>query len=161
GGEERKTVLGLGRPAPHRVPTDIGAAAATQDGPVSATLETEAVRSTSESGQGMPSGVGHREGSQLVIAEDLTTPYQCPAETEIVPLGQLHRTYLVAQVGHELQIIDQHTAHERVLFERLWRHWQSREIPSQPLLIPEPVELSAQHGTLLRKHLGELERLGL
>ena len=161
GGEERKTVLDLGRPAPHRVSTDIRDATATQDGPASATLGAGAVRTTLESGQGVPSDVGHTEGSQLVIAEDLTTPYQRPAETEIVPLGQLHRTYLVAQVGHELQVIDQHTAHERVLFERLWRNWQTREIPSQPLLIPEPVELSGQHGTLMRKYLGELERLGL
>jgi DNA mismatch repair protein MutL len=67
----------------------------------------------------------------------------------------------VAQVGQELHVIDQHTAHERVLFERLWRNWQGREIPSQPLLIPEPIELSAQHGALLRKYLGELERVGL
>jgi DNA mismatch repair protein MutL len=161
GGEERKTVLGLARPAPHRVSTAIRDAAEMQDGPASGTPGTGAIHTILESGQGMPSGVGRTEGSQLEIAEDLTTPYQRPAETEIVPLGQLHRTYLVAQVGHELQVIDQHTAHERVLFERLWRNWQTREIPSQPLLIPEPVELSGQHGTLLRKYLGELERLGL
>jgi DNA mismatch repair protein MutL len=96
-----------------------------------------------------------------MIAENSAEPYRRAAEEEIVPLGQLHRTYLVAQVGHELQVIDQHTAHERVLFERLWRNWQAREFPSQPLLIPEPVELSAQHSTLLRKHLSELERVGL
>jgi DNA mismatch repair protein MutL len=161
GGEERKTVLGLGRPAPHRMFSDIGAATATRAGSASATHRAEAVHTALESGQELPSDVEHREGSQIVIAEGPTTQYQRPAETEIVPLGQLHHTYLVAQVGHELQVIDQHTAHERVLFERLWRNWQTRDIPSQPLLIPEPVELSGQHGTLLRKHLDELERLGL
>jgi DNA mismatch repair protein MutL len=105
--------------------------------------------------------VSFSEGSQLVIAENSAQPYQRADEAEIVPLGQLHRTYLVAQVGHELQVIDQHTAHERVLFERLWRNWQAREAPSQPLLIPEPVELSAQQSTLLRQHLSQLERVGL
>jgi DNA mismatch repair protein MutL len=160
GGDERKTVLGLDQPAAHRVSADLEDAAATQDGPSTA-LGAVTVRTTLESGPGMPSDVGPREGSQLVIAEDVTAPYQRAADTEIIPLGQLYRTYLVAQVGHELHVIDQHTAHERVLFERLWRGWQAREISSQPLLIPEPVELSAQHGTLLRKHLGELERLGL
>jgi DNA mismatch repair protein MutL len=160
GGEERRTVLGLGQPAARRVPADIEAAAMTQDG-VSSNLKAGTVRTTLDSGPGLPSEVSPREGSQLVIAENRVEPYQPAAEAEIVPLGQLHRTYLVAQVGHELQVIDQHTAHERVLFERLWRNWQAREAPSQPLLIPEPVELSAQQGTLLRQHLSELERVGL
>ena len=160
GGEERKTVLGLGQPAAPRVFVDRQHADVTPDeqpvalggGPIGVTLK---------SGPGLSSEVPPSEGAQLVMSENTAEPYQRAAEVEIVPLGQLHRTYLVAQVGRELQVIDQHTAHERVLFERLWRNWQAREIPSQPLLIPEPVELSAQHGTLLRKHLGELERLGL
>jgi DNA mismatch repair protein MutL len=160
GGEERGTVLGLGQPAARRVPADLKEAAMTQDG-LSSTLETGTVHTTLESGPGLRSEVSPREGSQLVIADNSAALYQRAAEEEIVPLGQLHRTYLVAQVGHELQVIDQHTTHERVLFERLWRNWQAREFPSQPLLIPEPVELSAQHGALLRKHLSELERVGL
>lgn len=160
GGQERKTVLGLGQPAAPRVFVDRQHADVTPDeqpvalggGPIGVTLK---------SGPGLSSEVPPSEGAQLVISENNAEPYQRAAEVEIVPLGQLHRTYLVAQVGRELQVIDQHTAHERVLFERLWRNWQAREIPSQPLLIPEPVELSAQQGTLLRKHLGELERVGL
>lgn len=79
----------------------------------------------------------------------------------VVPLGQLRQTYLVAQVGQELQVIDQHTAHERVLFERLWKNWKQQRIASQPLLIPEPVELSTAQNTLLAKHLEDLEQLGL
>jgi DNA mismatch repair protein MutL len=156
GGEERRTVLGLGQPAAHRVPLDLEGAAMAQDGESAGT-----VRTTLESGPGLPSEVSFSEGSQLVIAENSAQPYQRADEAEIVPLGQLHRTYLVAHVGHELQVIDQHTAHERVLFERLWRNWQAREAPSQPLLIPEPVELSAQQSTLLRQHLSQLERVGL
>ncbi|MFO0730841.1 MAG: hypothetical protein U0361_07575 [Nitrospiraceae bacterium] len=71
------------------------------------------------------------------------------------------RTYLIAQVGNELAVVDQHTAHERVLFERLWRAWQGKTLPSQPLLLPEPLELPVQKALLLQQHLGELERLGL
>jgi len=160
GGEERKTVLGLGQPAAPRVFVDRQHADVTPDEPPAA-LGGGPIGATLRSGPGLSSEVPPSEGAQLVISENNAEPYQRAAEVEIVPLGQLHRTYLVAQVGRELQVIDQHTAHERVLFERLWRNWQAREIPSQPLLIPEPVELSAQHGTLLRKHLGELERLGL
>jgi len=160
GGEERKTVLGLGQPAAPRVFVDRQHADVTPDEPPAA-LGGGPIGATLRSGPGLSSEVPPSEGAQLVMSENTAEPYQRAAEVEIVPLGQLHRTYLVAQVGRELQVIDQHTAHERVLFERLWRNWQAREIPSQPLLIPEPVELSAQHGTLLRKHLGELERLGL
>jgi DNA mismatch repair protein MutL len=58
-------------------------------------------------------------------------------------------------------VIDQHTAHERVLFERLWRGWQSRGIASQPLLIPEPIELSAAQATQLLARADDLEQLGL
>ena len=73
----------------------------------------------------------------------------------------MSRTFLIAQVGTELQVIDQHTAHERVLFERLWRAWQGRNLPTQPLLLPEPLELPVQQALILQRHLTELERLGL
>jgi DNA mismatch repair protein MutL len=58
-------------------------------------------------------------------------------------------------------VIDQHTAHERVLFERLYRAWTARAIHSQPLLIPESVELSSPHAALLQRYQEDLERLGL
>lgn len=161
GGEERQAVLGVAEPTSQRGAAELKDAPLVQDGPPSLARATGPVRAMPELGHGISSDAGLDEDSQLVIAEDGTAPYQRATRIEIVPLGQLYRTYLVAQVGHELQVIDQHTAHERVLFERLWRNWQTRDIPSQPLLIPEPVELSAQHGTLLRKHLDELERLGL
>jgi DNA mismatch repair protein MutL len=101
------------------------------------------------------------EGSQLAFAHEAAATYQRGEKPDIVPFGQILRTYLVAQVGKELQVIDQHTAHERVLFQRLWRGWQSRDIPSQPLLIPEPIELSAAQSTLLLKRRDDLEKLGL
>jgi DNA mismatch repair protein MutL len=80
---------------------------------------------------------------------------------EVIPMGQIGRTFLVAQVGSELHVIDQHTAHERVLYERLWRAWQARGVPSQPLLIPEPVDLPPHGATLLQRHLADLATLGL
>lgn len=87
--------------------------------------------------------------------------YGTDAAPEVTPLGQVSRTFLVAQVGTELQVIDQHTAHERVLFERLWRAWLDRGIASQPLLISEPIEVPLQNAALLQRYLPELEKLGL
>jgi len=101
------------------------------------------------------------DGSQVVFAHEPVAMYQRAEKPDVVPFGQILRTYLVAQVGDELQVIDQHTAHERVLFQRLWRGWQSREISSQPLLIPEPVELPAAQSLLLLKRSNDLEKLGL
>lgn len=81
--------------------------------------------------------------------------------TDVVPLGQIGRTFLLAQVGTELQVIDQHTAHERVLFQRLWRSWESRSIQAQTLLAPQPLELPPHQRALLEPHLETLERVGL
>lgn len=96
-----------------------------------------------------------------LFAQEAGVYYGEPAAPLVMPFGQLRQTYLVAQVGQELQVIDQHTAHERVLFERLLRKWRQRQIVSQPLLIPEPVELSVAHSTLVEAHCGNLEQLGL
>ncbi|GJL52165.1 MAG: DNA mismatch repair protein MutL [Nitrospirales bacterium] len=86
---------------------------------------------------------------------------QNPDELQVVSLGQIHQTFLIAQVNGELQIIDQHTAHERVLFERLWEAWQHRRIETQPLLIPEPIDLPPHQCDLLAEYLSELAKLGL
>jgi DNA mismatch repair protein MutL len=120
--------------------------------------ETERpVRSIPETGSGASGPVTEM---QLALGAETTLSYG-PTVPDVTPLGQILRRYLVAHVGQELHVIDQHTAHERVLFQRLRRTWQNRETASQPLLIPEPVELSAAHCTLLQRHASELEKLGL
>jgi len=105
---------------------------------------------------------GPREGeAQLAFASEATEPYVRVPAREVVALGQLNRTFLIVQVGGDLAVIDQHTAHERVLFERLVRAWTTRGIQAQPLLIPEPVELSPPQAALLERYRGDLEKLGL
>ncbi len=82
-------------------------------------------------------------------------------EPHVVSLGQVNRTFLVVQVNNELQIVDQHTAHERVLFDRLWEAWHNRRIDTQPLLLPETIELPPHQCNLLAEHLPDLAKLGL
>lgn len=103
-------------------------------------------------GGGQPTGGAVREPEQTYFAA---------SAQDIIPLGQIGRTYLVAQVGSELHVIDQHTAHERVLFERLCRGRLGETLPSQPLLIPETVDVPAQHAVLLQRYLPDLEQAGL
>ena len=164
-GSERKAVLGLSQAglsqtAPEFAPTAERQTASFLDSHPTA-LNSARRQDTRINISDAASLSGIVEGSQLVFAHETSAAYQRGEKPDIVPFGQILRTYLVAQVGEELQVIDQHTAHERVLFQRLWRGWQSRDIPSQPLLIPEPIELSAAQSTLLLKRRDDLEKLGL
>lgn len=77
-------------------------------------------------------------------------------------LGVVGRLYVVLESDRGLVLMDQHAAHERVLFEQmLSRLEHSEEAPSQKLLLPETVELSARDADFLRRHLSVLSRLGV
>lgn len=74
-------------------------------------------------------------------------------------VGQVGGAFLVAEGPDGLYLIDQHAAHERVLFER-WMNQRSNAIPSQRLLEPVTVQLSAQAAALLAPKLAVLNELG-
>jgi DNA mismatch repair protein MutL len=57
--------------------------------------------------------------------------------------------------------MDQHAAHERVLYEQMLQRLERGEAPSQRLLLPETVELSARDAQFVREHLSTLSRLGV
>jgi len=75
-------------------------------------------------------------------------------------LGQLLATYLVLETARGLVLVDQHAAHERVLYERLRREWGERAVACQGLLAPLPVTLDPAGGALLADAAGALARLG-
>lgn len=81
------------------------------------------------------------------------------------PLGaaraQLHETYIVAQTQHGVVIVDQHAAHERLVYERLKAERARTGIARQPLLLPEVVELDPVDADRLNAATGELATLGL
>ena len=127
----------------------------------SAGVDSEAVVRTAGTAARQTNYQG-RDGSAPGLAVQESMPnYLAGGGLQVTPLGQIGGVFLVAQVGSELQVIDQHTAHERVLFERLWRAWLSHAMPSQPLLIPEPIDLPPHSVVLLQRHLSDLEKLGL
>ncbi len=73
------------------------------------------------------------------------------------PLGQVEHTYIVAAGPRGLYLIDQHAAHERVLFERLTGEGSA---PVQQLLDPASIELSAEENDWVASHAADLRRLG-
>jgi DNA mismatch repair protein MutL len=97
-------------------------------------------------------------GAQCSLIAEASPSSPTPA---VIPLGQMARTFLIAQVGEELHVVDQHTAHERVLFERLCRQWRDRLLVSQPLLLPQPIEVSARQADVIRRHAAALEQVGI
>ncbi|GES42529.1 DNA mismatch repair protein MutL [Rhizobium dioscoreae] len=81
------------------------------------------------------------------------------------PLGaaraQLHENYIVAQTENGLVIVDQHAAHERLVFEAMRKALHSKRLPSQVLLIPEIVDLPEEDCDRLMVFAEELGELGL
>jgi DNA mismatch repair protein MutL len=153
-GVERKLVLGI---TPPSVPAD-GESSTAPFGRASSFRHSV----PEPTGEGTaPYEDGPAQGEPLFVGEPPAKSYGKAQEVAIIPLGQVLETYLVAQVGRELHVIDQHTAHERVLFERLWRMWTQRRVIVQPLLIPESIELTAAQVTMAHKYLPELEQVGL
>jgi DNA mismatch repair protein MutL len=94
------------------------------------------------------------------------SPSVSPAAVPLlkVPLrlvGVIGRLYVVLESDRGLVLMDQHAAHERILFEQTLRRLEQGDAPSQRLLLPETVELSPRDAQFLRDHLGILGRLGV
>ena len=81
------------------------------------------------------------------------------------PLGaacaQVHSTYIVAQTAEGLVLVDQHAAHERLVYEKMKRDLQTGTIKRQVLLIPDVVDLPGDQATLLLERAEELAEFGL
>jgi DNA mismatch repair protein MutL len=84
---------------------------------------------------------------------------------EAFPLGaaraQLHETYIVAQTAEGIVIVDQHAAHERLVYERMKAALAQSAVPRQALLIPEVVELDEDTAARILARKDELAELGL
>ena len=75
-------------------------------------------------------------------------------------IGQLQDTFVVSATDNEIFFLDQHVAHERVLFERLLAELDAGPLASQELLFPQPVELGAGQAALVQEWTATLEGLG-
>jgi DNA mismatch repair protein MutL len=78
----------------------------------------------------------------------------------MIPLGQFRDTFIIAIDDEGIAIIDQHVAHERVLFERVMEKLTAGRLEAQRLLVPIVIELAAPAHDALIARAAELERLG-
>ncbi len=96
-------------------------------------------------------------------SDERAEPIDEPLEAH--PLGaaraQLHENYIVAQTADGIVIVDQHAAHERLVYERLKRQMAETGIRAQALLIPEIVELSPSDASRLLDAAPALAKIGL
>jgi DNA mismatch repair protein MutL len=79
---------------------------------------------------------------------------------EVVPLGQIRNSYVVARFGGGLMILDQHAAHERILFEKLGSALERGEPAVQRLLHPVVVDLPPAQARLLERYAADFAALG-
>lgn len=114
---------------------------------------------------------GLAEAVQTMLEEPPVLPPQAEAAAELEPaleahpLGaaraQVHGTYILAQTRDGLVIVDQHAAHERLVYERLKAQRAAGGIARQGLLIPDVVEMEPEAADRLCACAKDLERLGL
>jgi DNA mismatch repair protein MutL len=107
------------------------------------------------------------------VSANVPQPSPAPAETPppalpttgpaLDPLKaiQLYDSYLVLETPEGMLVIDQHALHERILFEQLKRRIRSGTLETQRLLIPEPVDLTAEQAARTLEHRQALADLGL
>ncbi|MBR0262004.1 MAG: DNA mismatch repair endonuclease MutL [Selenomonadaceae bacterium] len=85
-------------------------------------------------------------------------PPEKKSELELEPIGQVARCYIVAQSRQDLYLIDQHAAHERILFDRL--NGYAERIPAQGLLIHRVLKFDSREAELIEKNLAVFAELG-
>ena len=123
-------------------------------------------------------GPTHQTSLPLSIAESITayaslSPYgvaeQKPRLPEVSlqdmpPLGyaiaHIHNIYILAETPKGVILVDAHAAHERVTYERLKKQYQQGSVPSQPLLLPIKITVSATEADLAEQEYGYFSSLG-
>jgi len=106
------------------------------------------------------SGLAPTAGSELAPSRDSALAPTGEAIRPLTALGQFRDTFIIAIDDEGIAIIDQHVAHERVLFERIIERLTCGALESQRLLVPMLVDLPPAARQALTLHAADLERLG-
>jgi DNA mismatch repair protein MutL len=124
--------------------------------------EPPPMRGVAEAARDYHAPLFKEQAPALSVRVESADPAQGPEE---LPLGiaraQLHETYILAQTADGIVIVDQHAAHERLVYERIKLAFEGQNVARQPLLIPDIVELDPAEVDRVCARAAELETLGL
>ena len=125
-------------------------------------LEQErAVMEVRAPAKAQPEADAFEENKKFLLAQDAARIRQPRMETDaLVYKGELFRTYLIYQSGDCAYIVDQHAAHERILFDKLKEKWETRSVVSQPMLVPFIYNGNAQEFAFLERNFPVLREIG-
>ncbi|MEJ6950542.1 DNA mismatch repair endonuclease MutL [Natronospora cellulosivora (SeqCode)] len=76
-------------------------------------------------------------------------------------LGQIHKTYIILECSNGLYIVDQHNAHERVLYDNFYKKFNEKTVRTQSLLLPINLELSLEEKEIIKKYQKDLKEIGI
>ena len=124
---------------------------------VSLSPGTEILRASTEANSPLFTATMEAEAS----SESTPAPENAARQPEVIPpLFQLRRTYIAFEHEEGLVLIDQHSAHERVLYEQFMRTLESASAPAQRLLLPLTLHLGPAEGEAFDANREYLERIG-
>jgi len=106
------------------------------------------------------SGLAPTTGTTVAATSDSPIAPNSDTIRPMIPLGQFRDTFIIAVDEEGIAIVDQHVAHERVLFERITERLTGGALESQRLLVPMLVDLPPAARQALTSHAADLERLG-
>ena len=101
-----------------------------------------------------------KEEGILMVQEGERLPWNVEKKSTYSVLGQIRGTYILCEREGDLVFIDQHAAHERILFEKFKKEYESKSVVSEKLLIPILLELSAEESYLLESAGETLKSMG-
>jgi len=142
------------RPQMQTLVRPLGRPISQRDGPMSGEFQT------AEPYQSRESFSVDADRMPALAPPAVTGPAAAGSTPLLVPLAQLFELYLLCSDGERLVVIDQHAAHERILYEQLREGYGGRRLVSQQLLHPRPVELSPREMECLEQQREVLEGLG-
>lgn len=125
------------------------------DSPLNLLATHDEERSTVEFGS--PVRMAESAGSKTRVQQQLT---QRPSVQVDTLVWQLHNRYIISQIRSGLAIIDQHVAHERILYEKALDAFENAPMFSQQLLFPQTIEMSHEEFSIVEPLLPLLEKLG-
>jgi DNA mismatch repair protein MutL len=126
-----------------------------QTGPVP---QVEEMKTTFSAYQIQPGLNNPAKGTQVKPVQPSVTPLISLPLLRV--LGQLMRSYIVAEGPDGLYLIDQHAAHERIQFEKIQKQYLTHKIDFQGLLEPVTFEVEPKQAAILSNHIGELSGFG-